>query len=222
MKIIFGMIPKKGLTFVIMLFVGFLGERALSTYFYDESFLEVAKLWRAVFVSGGIILAYFIIAFIYQSLRYSSALAQKSPEEIRDIISPERRKKKLSYRFELQTLSNEIAEITVYVQRRWLPNDARPTVEEFLDSLEYTDPRCSQCHSDFRTNYSGVTSYECPLPSCKNKQRIYKNDMFHMTQNAKAQFAGSVRRDFDHYWDVYVSTYLELTGGKPEEYQDTY
>jgi len=29
MKIIFGMIPKKGLTFVIMLFVGFLGERAL-------------------------------------------------------------------------------------------------------------------------------------------------------------------------------------------------
>lgn len=214
------MIPKKGISSILLLIIGFIVHRSLSTYFFDETFFELNKLAITILITIGLVAAYFLVAFLFQAIRYARALETSQPEEIKNIISPKSKKRKLSYRFELQSLSNNFVELVVYVKRYWLPDDAIPSVEEFIDALEYTEPLCSKCHCDFKVNYGGIKSYQCPTPSCSNRQKIYDDDMFNMIETAKAQFSGKIRSNFSKYWEIYISTYLKLTGGKPENYEE--
>ncbi len=219
-KSIFRMIPKKGIKSMLLLIIGFIVHRSLSTYFFNETFFEINKLARTTLIMIGLVVAYFLVAFLFQAIRYARALEASQPEEIKNIISPKSNKRKLSNRLELQSFSNNLVELVVYVERRWLPDDAIPSVEEFIDALRYTDPLCSKCHCNFKVNYRSIKSYQCPTPSCSNKQSIYDNDMFNMIEIAKAQFSGKIRSNYPKYWEMYISTYLMLTDGKPENYEE--
>jgi len=132
-------------------------------------------------------------------------------------------KKNIRRYIEIQTLNNDIWEVDVSLKRKWLPTEIKPNVEDFISALSFSEPHCGLCKANIEMEYShgNTGSYRCSNFDCKNSERkIPAGHKKALKSTIENQYAGAIRNDYDSYWEIYTAKYLELTDGKPEEYQD--
>lgn len=109
----------------------------------------------------------------------------------------------------LDSLTDGAARVKIFIERKWNPVNDIPDVEDFLGSIEISEPYCPACKADLigRYDQGDVYNYFCPDLTCVNRESIPHFDMDTFKENVKSIFAGRVRRDFDKYWLKYTKQY---------------
>lgn len=169
--------------------------------------LIVFAIYFIIIISVGTIIAYNRI--IYYLFKLKDVKAANN-----HISIPE--KKYLPLRFELEVFNSDSLEYTIFITRKWYPNEARPGVESFLNEIYFSEPRCGKCHGDF---YELNRDYlECVNPDCNINH--YSYDIKKLNERLQILYKGKVRNDYDKYWDKYQEIYDKFTNKKYDEYYE--
>jgi len=221
--IVFNRIPKK--------WFSTLGTIVFTNIFFIPWLLNqpiegLPRILVIIGISLGVIIFYFTVMTIVYSLQIIKELnaAIENQGHIRSTDIVIKKKDKLRSHIEIHTIiSDGLWEIKVSVRRRWLPSEPRPNVEDFIESIKYSEPHCGLCHSNLEHGYLFGHSRggnKCTNPECENSRKILiVMSLYDQCKDVANQFAGQVRSDYDKYWELYKSTYQEITNGKPEKYQ---
>lgn len=160
-----------------------------------------------------------IIYFLYARIKDHNDRSHLLTAE-KNLIIPIKEKKYIPHQFELETLNHNLVEYTVFIKRKWYPNETIPGIESFINELGFSKPRCGICHSDFYVNHGAVESVECKNPDCKNKSRVYSSDLYSVNKQIETRFKGTVRNNFHKYWEKYQNIYDEFTKKNYEDYYE--
>lgn len=132
------------------------------------------------------------------------------------------KKKKLPYKFELETINYNFIEYTALIKRRWLPTEEKPGIEEFIDAIEFSKERCGKCHSDFYINHGVYSWYSCKNPDCENNKKMMDTEIQQTKRLAFSKYKGDVRTNYSKYWEMYKNIYDRYTKKNYSEYEDPF
>lgn len=170
-----------------------------------------------IFVSFSLVIL--LLGYIL-ALHRIAAHSHKTDNNPKPKILKNKEKKKVPFQFEIEIINFKIIEFTIFVKRKWYPDENKPDVEDYIKEIEFSEPRCGICHSDFYVSYSSVKSYECKNSTCENNKVIYEREMYPFIKQIEAEFKGKIRNNFDTYWKKYVTKYDEFTNKKYHDYWD--
>jgi hypothetical protein len=212
-KKIFSRIPKKGIASIISPFLGVLAGRCYDSYVLQTPFLGWPRLLPVLVWSGGLLAIYFLIAFIYQSIRLASELSTQMPTASGH---PQDTRKKLPVsEVTIGTFKDPLLAIDILAEVI-LEERSKPGIEVFLERIVLREPYCPHCSRTLDTTHAswvadGVqTGYRCS--DCKTDREGTVLNLYKDVQ-------GEVRRNFETYWQTYTEAIHRLTGGKPERFR---
>ncbi|MFA7421399.1 MAG: hypothetical protein WCZ90_17080 [Melioribacteraceae bacterium] len=169
-------------------------------------------------VSGvGVFISYNRILFHLYNKSNSSPSITITNETV-SAVNKAKELKYIPWQFELEVLSKNIVEYTVFIRRSWYPDEPRPGLESFLEAISFSNPRCGKCHSDFYKGYRNYGYVECTSQECENNKRIDESELDTFSQQTIVQYKGNIRNNFDNYWKRYKKIYDEFTDKEYREF----
>jgi hypothetical protein len=214
-KQIFSRIPKKGIASIVSPFLGILANRLYDSYVLQTGFVGWPRVLPVLVWSGALLATYFLLAFIFQSIRLASELSTQA--QIASQNPQDTRRELPVSEVGIGTFKDSLLAIDI-LAKVVLGERSKPSIEVFLKRIVLGEPYCPNCSRTLDTTHAswradGVQiGYACS--NCKREREGKKLDLYKDVQ-------GQVRRNFDAYWQTYTEAVDRLTGGKPEEFKVT-
>ncbi len=108
---------------------------------------------------------------------------------------------------ELKNLQLNEIQATAFIRTKWSDNEKPQNVEEFINELSFSEPRCSNCNSNFSVKLDTMdrpVSFECTNEECQNKKDILTFIMDRTYEQLKGKFIGEIIIDFEKFWKLYL------------------
>ena len=220
-KIVWLKIPKKKAASLAIFFGSILVKGLFDRFFSDNSNLfDCSKIVLATGCGVLLIFIYFLVSFIYFSLRTISQLQtqithpQQNPS-INQSVSITKSKKVLPYR-QISIGSLKTDKMAVDIQAKIvLEEQVKPDIENFMTRIDLGNPYCpersrplDEWKTDWMANFSQI-GYKCL--NCHTQR---KGDGLAVLYDVYAL----IRSNYDHYWNVYAENVKQMTGGNPSEF----
>jgi len=212
-KRIFSRIPKKGIASIVSPFVGVFADRLYESYVSQTPFVGWPRIFPVLLWASGFLATYFLIAFVYQSIKLAADLTTQIQTDPTKLPDP-RRKLPVS-EVSIGTFKDTVLAIDI-LAKIILEERIKPSVEVFLKRIILERPYCPKCQRTLDTTHAswmadGVQiGYKCS--NCQTERKGTMSDIYRDVQ-------GEVRRNFDSYWQAYSHLINELTDGKPQDFR---
>jgi len=221
-KRIISRIPKKGIATLASPFLAVIADRAYDWYVLETQFVGWPRVLPVLMWSGVFLAAYFLLAFVYQSVKLVRELegrARSVPVEAyhreMTLLAYNNKKPLPSDRVSIGTFQDRLLAVDI-MAKVILEEKARPGVEVFLKRITLGRPYCPNCSRTLDTTHAGwhadgvQIGYSCT--QCKTERRG-DQDAVHK------DVEGEVRRNYDCFWQAYQNEIAKMTGAKPEDFK---
>ena len=218
-KLIWSCIPKKRLLSIVTFILGYFGKLSLDYFLREEPFKLSEQALRALLGSAVLLLAYYLFAFFYFSIKVVSELSKSahttSLKSATDGQSPAPKKALPDSKVVIGTLAKEFLSADIQA-KIVLEENATPDVQNFLRRISMGHPYCPKClrplddiAADWRSLDTSPVGYYCT--NCRNSSPGHYDNLL---KNGQAL----VRRDFEKYWKIYQTKIDELTNARRNEF----